>query len=1016
MPFLEQFLFGGDHRRDPSARGVLGTSAGLGTDVVAELERLCRGWGDPPPLGLDRPALLSFPLTATMPSIRGRLYAVIHVGTGHEPLFHAVVLGDPLFATFDRNPWLLARQLAFTDQWRPGATPPRVELERDSSEPPAGLVPGPADRGFIDEAVVQHVLAGKLLLPLEATGSDSDRALALMIAGLPVKLRREMRFASLAMSAANGYTLAALATPGAAFAGWQRLLHSVPNSGLTAELAAYQEALGQALVAGDLTAVARVALRQEYAPAARPEPIVTAVHDRRPAVEPRPLQTPLAAVVSPAGRPGAPAADPSVGSYGSPRAPRDDEGRRPGGATARPPRADTLTAAVAGGPTPPRSPFTTSGSAAAASGPEVPYRVAPRTLAGARRPVSDRPWLARALAVVFVLFLAGGVATLRINGRTLASSLDWAGTPGLESDRAGDPHGATLLDVVDVGRVYDEQRQALGGNRGRLGPSPDQARRKALANLTSKAAAPLVAEIGLFVDLSDAGIRQGSRPDRETERLRALARQGEVLGNELKRLELAWYSLAAGAAWPDLATLPDAAVAARGDSLTRRDRTALDEARVGMALNSRIRDLAAARRNVAGMASLVELFGASGWSPRWAADLKAAADLVSPSASPLTRAYRNGAFQLLRLKEAERTAASRALPYADVLSPQTWPAPGVRVLLPELRRAAGAFTDGDAPALISGTLRLYADLGDPVQAVAAATADARWLSRLEGNPAFRFDPAVYRPLLDRVRFEVATRREAPDPAPPADAGRFARAVAQGRSPAGWRALADSLRSPFLGEWARRRAGSGREPAGRAEPSPAALLPEIRAAAAILRREAADGTDWSAQWRRTSALVARGLAAGPAAGAGALEEAEMAELAGALDRPLPLRLARATIRLGPGVLAAADLATLEITVPAESHTWRSRAFPLGPAAPVGTGWVGDVTLDATLPLGARDALHCRVVGADGRTLLEATVLALADGEGPGSCARPRNGEGGSVFLRLEPGWWSALQLPPPPVPF
>ncbi len=641
----------------------------------------------------------------------------------------------------------------------------------------------------------------------------------------------------------------------------------------------------------------------------------------------------------------------------------------------------------------------------------------PRALAGARRPVSGRPWLARALAVAFVLFLAGGVATLRINGRTLARSLDWAGTPGLDSAPTDAPRPPTLLDVVDVGRVYDEQRQLLAGERGRLGPSADQTRRRALANLTSKAAAPLVSQIGLLAELSDAGIRQGSRPDREAERLRALARQGDVLDNELKRLELAWYALAAGAAWPDLATLPDAAVAARRDSLTRRDRAALDEARVGMALNSRIRDLAAARRNVDGMASLLELLGAPAWSPRWAADLKAAADRVSPSASPLTRAYRNSAFQLLRLKAAERTDASRALPYADVVSAQTWPAAGVRALLPDLRRAAGAFTEGEAPPLVAGTLRLYADLVDPGQAVAAAAADPRWLSRLEGNPAFRFDPAVYRPLLDRIRYEVAARAPA-GATPPADANRFARAVAQGRSSSGWRALADSLRSPFLGEWARRRAGSGREPAAIGEAAPASLLPEIRTAAAGLRREAADGTDWSAQWRRTSALVARALARGPEAGAavGALEQAELAELSAALDRPLPLRLSRATIRLGPGVLAAADLATLEITVPAEPRTWRSRAFPLGPAVPAGAGWTGEVTLDATLPLGARDALHCRVVGADGRTLLEASVLALADGEGPASCTRPRAGDGGSVFLRVEPGWWSALQLPAPPVPF
>ncbi len=963
MPFVEQLLFGGDPRRDPAQRGVLGASAGLGADAATEVERLCRGWGDVPPLGLDRPALMTFPLLATMPSIRGRLYAVIRVGTGPAPLFHALVLGDALYTVFDRNPYLLARQVTFQDEWRPGVSPPRIELEADTHEFPAALVPGPADRGFIDEAVVHFILNQRLVLPLEQSTRDSDRALALMISCLPVKMRRELRFASLVASEANGCNLGALATPGAAFVGWQRFLLATPNSGMTPDVASYQAALGQHLAAGDLNAIARLSLRHEFGGSREQDAIRAAVPEPH-APEPRPvaarpLETPLAAVVG-----GPPLTTATVGRGARTLAP--------------PPRA-------------------------------------PRALAGARRPLSRRSGLARLLAVVAVVFLAGGVVVLRMNGRLLARSLEWAGIPGMDPG-AGGERAATLLEVVDVGAVYEEQRSQLAGAGGALGPSPDQARRKALANLAGRGATPLVAQIDLFAKLSADGIQQGSRPDRETERLRALAGQGQVLASELKRLELAWYSLAAGAMWRDLAQLSDAAVAARGDSLTRRDRAALDEARTGLGLTWKIRDLAEARRNVDGMASLVELFQATAWSPRWAADLKRAADSVSPTASPLTRAYRNCAFQVLRLKEAERAPAARALAYVPSLDGQPWPAPAIRGLLPDLRRAAGAFPHGDAPPLVAGTLKLYADLGDPARAVTQAAADARYLSRLEANEAFRFDAAAYRPFVDRLRFEAAVAGAGGGGRAGDEARRFRQALAAGRSAGRWQALADSLRTPFLADWARRQAGVAEVVADQRRQVREGQLIAARQSAADLRRAAADGRDWSGEWRQLAALTTRFLGEAAAGGDGSDGTAEMAELAAALDRQLPLRLSQATVRLPQAALGAPDVAVLEISVTAGDGAVRSRAFPIGPSAPAGTGWVGNVQLGQVLPFGPRDELTCRVLAADGRVLLQSTAASLANGGGPGAFAKLRQGDGGGLHLQVDPAWWSALVLPAPAVNF
>lgn len=1009
MPFVEQFLFGGEHRRDPAKRGVLGSSAGLGPDVAAEVERLCRGWGDVPPLGLDRPALMSFPLLATMPAIRGRLYAVIRVGAGSDAIFHAVVLGDALYAAFDRNPYLLARHLTFHDDWRPEASPPRVELEADTHEFPAALVPGVADRGFIDEAVVQFILNQRLVLPLEQATLESDRALALVISSLPVKLRRELRFASLATSEANGCNLGALATAGAGFSGWQRFLLATPSSGITPEVAAYQAALAQHLAGGDLNAIARLSLRHEFGGGRQPEPLRASVPDPRSVeprgVAPRRLETPLAAVVGPA-------------STASPAA-NSEPTRSARGEPGRPHRAAVTGADMPAGA---RVSAVLAGPAAAPAGAGRPAgreegRRRERVLHDARRPVSRRPGLARTLAVVLVVFLAGGVVVLRMNGRTLARSLEWAGIPGMEPVAGGD-HTPTLLEVVDVGAVYEEQRAALAGAGGALGPSVDQARRKALAGLAGRGATPLVAQVDLFAKLSADGIQQGSRPDREAERLRALAKQGEVLASELKRLELAWYSLAAGPMWRDLAQLPDAAVAARCDSLTRRDRAALDEARTGLGLTWKIRDLAEARRNVDGMASLVDLFQAAAWTPRWAADLKRAADLVSPTASPLTRAYRNCAFQLLRLKEAERSGAARALAYAPSLAGQPWPSPAIRALLPDLRRAAGAFPGGDAPSLVAGTLALYAELGDPQRAATRAATDAQFLGRLEANPAFRFDAAAYRPFVDRLRWEASTQQAAAGAKPGRtdDAARFRRALAAGRPAAGWKALADSLRTPFLAEWARRQAGAAEVAADQQRQVRAGQLAAARLATADLRRAAAAGDDWSGQWRRVAELAARFLGEAPATGDGSDGTAEVAELAAALERPLPLRLRQATVRLPQSALAAPDIATLEISVTAGEGVQRSRAFPVGPSAPAGTGWVGNVPLDLSVPLGARDELSCRVVAADGRVLLQFTAPSLAAGGGPGSFGRLRPAEGGSLQLQADPGWWSALVLPAPAVNF
>jgi len=249
-----------------------------------------------------------------------------------------------------------------------------------------------------------------------------------------------------------------------------------------------------------------------------------------------------------------------------------------------------------------------------------------------------------------------------------------------------------------------------------------------------------------------------------------------------------------------------------------------------------------------------------------------------------------------------------------------------------------------------------------------------------------------------------------------EAARFGRAAGDGSSARQWQDLADSLKTPFLAEWARRRAGAAVTVAGERRGERSSQFAGVRAAAGDLRRAAAEGRDWSPEWRLTSELAARYLGESSASGDGTDGSAEIAELAAFLDRPLPLRLERATIRLTPAALAQPEVAVLEVTVPGSDSTWRSRAFTVGPAAPAGTGWVGHVALDWTVPLGARQALVLRVVAADGRRLLDFTAPSLADGAGPGTYGRLHPGEGGSVQLKVDAGWWAALALPAPQVAF
>ena len=992
MPFIEQLLCGVDINDNGQRLKVLARSPNVTQEVTAEVVRLCENWGTPPPLGLDHPALMSFRLSASLPSVPGRLFTVIRVSAGLEPLFHAVVFSESTYASFFRNPFAVARSVAFEDVWTPGLKLELREIVYCSSDPLVDPPAGAGDIGLVDEAVLKLIAEGKLMMPIEMPSPQSDRCLALIIACLPESERKNLRFASFAPSGTNSYTLAGLQSAGCSFAGWQRMLMTWLAGEHGEEVETYIRQVREYLQAGDLAGMARLSERNRIQSGSGSE-----------SPEKQRRETISAVMRGPASRPA-----PFVLSAAEPIRPMK-----------KPHAAATRT------PVPGRGPETP-----VRSQPPAPVRAKRKATGGARvagpRPRPQGKFLRGAL-LVLVLALAGTAAVMWQEGRTLAESLEWANLQGLLGEKPRTERAATLLEVVDVGEVYRHELKLVAGSGRGLNPSLDKGRRKALDHLRDEAAAPLDQQVQLFAKLASDGIQQGSRPDRESQRMKALASQGLVLENELARLELAWYSLAMGVFWQDLPTLSDEAVSARRDSLARSEKGALEDARLDLGTSRDKVVLDQARGNVDGMASLLSLFEEKSWSPGWEKSLAKAAGQVSTTASRMTRAYANSAFALLRLKKAENAEAQTALPFRRDLKDQDWPSAEIRSLLINLRAQAVIFTDGQAPALLTGTLDLYTALKRPAY-LASAVADApEILDTLAANRAVRFHPAVYDDFLQRIRFEAALLRLEGDDDPnliPAhlygERDRdlvvgFRQCMAGQPRPAVWDSVASAAGQPFLARWAGHLASAARVDLDTARQACDAAWLECRQAAVRLQDEATAGGDWSAAWgkvaRQCQAILTDYESVLARDGYSAAKLADVRNLLVTLMAPLPLGLEAATIRLDQDRMPEATAAVLEIRVVPDGETVRSKRFNIGPAAPEGMGWVGTVALDRTVEILPRQGMEIRIIVPDTQeTLLLVSCPSLAEGTGPGGMVRPRSGGRGSVSLKLSPAYWKSLHLP------
>lgn len=257
MAVCEQLIFG--FRLDGSpGRDVLACSPGLEPECARELVGICEGWGRVPAEGVRRDVLLSWPLEARLNSIPGRLHAVVHIGTGLKPLFHALVLAEEDFAQFGHDPFALARSVEFVDLVLPGQILARRELPPPPASPLAELAPERRDLGFVDEALRQLLVNRRLELPLETGSEESDRFLNLLVDCLPGPLRRDLRFATWTPGGRNVYTLTAVQRDAAFFRAWRPYLMSLPLGQLTASAEEYVQQVRGKLEAADLPGLAQV--------------------------------------------------------------------------------------------------------------------------------------------------------------------------------------------------------------------------------------------------------------------------------------------------------------------------------------------------------------------------------------------------------------------------------------------------------------------------------------------------------------------------------------------------------------------------------------------------------------------------------------------------------------------------------------------------------------------------------------------------------------------------------------
>lgn len=951
MASAEILNFGNLPGSPSAAPAILGRSPGIDQDLADEVVRLCKGWGQSLALNKVQPAILSFPVKAKPKFVAKGAYAVIRVKDQGGQLFQVAILSQSDYAAFGYNPFALVEAGAFPDG-DPCAVLSRLNLKPQSGVLPVSPPPSPDDVGMVDEALHQLLASHKLYLPIEHSTAESDRCLSLLIEVMPVALKKQLRFASFAPSLANGYHLAATATDGCQFSGWQRLMMTLVGGTLLDNQDRYVKKVRDCLAFGDLSVIKEqsrlLSLNRKNTEINKPT--VPRVHP--------PIVAPVAATVTP-----------KHTAHRQRPVPKSAPQRN----AARPQLGQMR------------------GSRRQLPGPVVAVLVMAMTLTGG--------W-------TYLEFFHGGGPVQWDELITL---------PG-QWEESNQPRVASLLEVPNVGEVYHRQIKKIhrAGMIPGLNQETDQ--RRGLVNLKTQAAVPLLEQVDLFLELSDAGIRQGSRPDREAQRLISLTHQGQVLEVEMARLELAWHSLSSGVNWEDLHHLSDGRVGARRDSLQRAMPSALKAAAKDMKFGSRRKELGFGTLQVAGMSQLLVLFQANRYSKQWSRDLYRAAESVSPSASTMTRAYRNSAFTLVRLKNAEHQEAFINGAFVKELKPGMWPEDKVADILPGLRREVGKFNRNEAPPLLAGTLQLYQTLGSPVLVAEELATGKQSMAGLQENLAVQFDPEVYENYLQRIRYQAGLKNPELYPSKQQPCLPEFESLRQGwASDTQWQEQYAQQEVPFLKRWAGYEKDQAQQSLLADMSGFETTWNEVQKQVEKLRTQAEAGRDWTAVWVDLDRLLASGLAEGATLAdqdptlTSRYQQLQVLKQQVSLSHPLDLRLV--TVRFNQDQLVEPEKVVFEFQIEPGGVIHSSEPFAIGPAAPAGSGWVGTTALDMTVHLSPEQSFKGVVkMASSGETLLNIEYPSLSERVGPGALARPRAADEGSLLIKTQDSWWRSLEIP------
>jgi len=963
MPTVEQVLYGTPSGQSRPRSSLLARSPGVSRECAVEIARLCEGWGKVPPEGVQRPVLLTFPLNSTLSSLRGRLFTVVRIARGVDPLFHAVILTESDYSDFDRNPFQVAAEGIFLDRWDDGLHIDRAEIAPVSLAPVVSPLPSEADVGLVDEVLRQVFTNHCLLLPLAAPDECSDRIMALALLALPLAIKRDLRFATWSTSEANDYTLAAVHTANARLPGWSRFLTNEVRGQLPPVNDRYVAQVCEALALGNvngltkLAATGRVDLNSsaESVMAPRPE-VITAIAGPERSKRKAPGMTPVTAA-----------------------------------ATVRKGAAAATTRLRSRAPSPSRQ-----------------VRRARRNIKQASR---FQRWL---VSIV-------GVAVLLIGASYLLnpSIVEWLSQRSEAFLRQGED---SVVEGVDVGAILVRLQEKWGTFTSGDGENTGAG---ALDELREQGAAPLRAAGNTFVaevNQCETIVLEGNEA---VVALQVQSRRGIKLERELLRLELCAYALSRGEDVSELVDLPGLELRERWDALSRRDPSGLTAVRDVLDLENLVTNVRRARRQASALADVLSLLDQNRKDADWTRRLESAAERLPTRAVTVVKQHREAALVLARLKRAEQAVGFERLAFSDDYATLRWLPGRVREAVGRNPSSPVRKQEIDGrPELLIATWRFYAGLHQLAALSASGTQDEllALIAELEKNPAVRFDPVTYSDHVDRTRLVLAEALvgRGVDPAnlpdsffPGSDrqaALDFMRRLGSPRTAETWQLLGDQQRQPFLARWAR-HAGerSARSRSGRLDSFDAALA-EVVEIAERISSHAESGEAWGELVPELRPALTRSRALWPATGEARLGAGSyLQRLERAVTKPLAIVVTGATLRLEAFALTEGCDAVLELALESGT-TLTSEPFRVGPSAPAGTGWVGACEMQWPLLLAPNVGLRAGVRVADGsRTLLTFEYRSLQDGEGVASLARSQRSDFGSVVFRLamSAAWSSAL---------